>query len=132
MVPGLVVGPWGEGSKDLHSLVKVLAETKLAAKARALGRQMSDKELGVIVNQVRKNLSTSFARAQSLCLINRLSYLVRGPRQLQEGGLWPNSWKRVGGGIDRPPTWPTSGGEGCPERDKSLCKLEPIMIYQTC
>ena len=36
---------------------------------------MSDKELGVIVNQVRKYLSTSFIRAQSLCLINRLSYL---------------------------------------------------------
>ena len=45
---GLVVGPWGEGSKDLHSLVKFLAETKLAAMARALGRQMSDKELGIL------------------------------------------------------------------------------------
>ena len=92
---GLVVGPWGEGSKDLHSLVKVLAETKLAAKARSLGRQMSDKELGVIVNQVRKYLSTSFIRAQSLCLINRLSFLGEGAqaaagrrivaRQLEEG-----------------------------------------------
>ena len=92
---GLVLGPWGEGSKDLHSLVKVLAETKLAAMARALGRQMSDKELGIIVNQVRKYLSTSFVRAQSLCLINRLSYLGEGAqaaagrrivaRQLEEG-----------------------------------------------
>ena len=85
MVPGLVVGPWGEGSKDLHSLVKVLAETKLAAKARALGRQMSDKELGVIVNQVRKYLSTSFIRAQSLCLINRLSYLGEGAQEAAAG-----------------------------------------------
>ena len=67
----------------------------MAAKARALGRQMSDKELGVIVNQVRKYLSTSFIRAQSLCLINRLSYLGEGAqaaagmrivaRQLEEG-----------------------------------------------
>ena len=75
---GLVVGPWGEGSKDLHSLVKVLSETKLATKARALGREMSDKELGIIVTQVRKYLSTSFIRAQSLCLINRLSFLDEG------------------------------------------------------
>ena len=92
---GLVVGPWGEGSKDLHSLVKVLAETKLAAKARSLGRQMSEKELGIIVNQVRRYLSSSFIRAQSLCLINRLSYLGEGAqaaagrrvvaRQLEEG-----------------------------------------------
>ena len=72
------MGPWGEGSKDLHTLVKVLAETKLAAKARALGREMSDKELGIIVTQVRKYLSTSFIWAQSLCLINRLSFLGEG------------------------------------------------------
>ena len=60
-----------------------------------MGRQMSDKELGVIVNQVRKYLSTSFIRAQSLCLINRLSYLGEGAqaaagrrtlaKQLEEG-----------------------------------------------
>ena len=91
----MVVGPWGEGSKDLHTLVKVLAETKLAAKARALGREMSDKELGIIVTQVRKYLSTSFIRAQSLCLINRLSFLGEGAqaaagrrsvaKQLEEG-----------------------------------------------
>ena len=84
---GLVVGPWGEGSKDLHSLVKVLAETMLPAKAKSLGRQVSEKELGVIVNQIRRYLSTSFIRAQSLCLINRLSYLGRGPGSCrQEGG----------------------------------------------
>ena len=39
---------------------------------------MSDKELGIIVTQVRKYLSTSFIRAQGLCLINRLSYLGEG------------------------------------------------------
>ena len=65
--------------------MKVPAETKLAAKARALGMQMSDKELVVIVNQVRKNLSTAFIRVQSLCLINRMCYLGKGPRQLHEG-----------------------------------------------
>ena len=37
-----------------------------------------DKELGVIVNRVRKYLSTSVIRVQSLCLINRLSYLGPG------------------------------------------------------
>ena len=92
---GLVVGPWGEGSKDLHNLVKVIAESKLAAKARSRGRAMSDNELGIIVSQVRKYLSTSFIRAQSLCLINRLCFLGEGAqaaagrrtvaKQLEEG-----------------------------------------------
>ena len=92
---GLVVGPWGEGSKDMHSLVKVIAETKVANKARALGRDMSDKELGIVVSQVRKYLSISFIRAQSLCLLNRLCFLGEGAvaaagrrdltRRLEEG-----------------------------------------------
>ena len=36
---GLVVGPWGEGSKDLHSLVKTIADVEVAAKARNLGQR---------------------------------------------------------------------------------------------
>ena len=75
---GLVVGPWGEGSKDLHSLVKTLAESQVAAKARSMGREASDNELGVVISQVRKYLSTSFIRAQSLCLLNRLGFLGEG------------------------------------------------------
>ena len=79
-----------------------------AAKARALGMQMSDKQLGAIVHQVRKYLSTSFIRAQTLSLINRLSYLGEGPqvaagrrtvaRQLEEGktGLLHGPLKRLG------------------------------------
>ena len=77
---GLVVGPWGEGSKDLHNLVKVLGDTKLATRARAMGREGSDNELGVIIGQIRRNLSTAFIRAQNLCLINRLGFLGEGAR----------------------------------------------------
>jgi hypothetical protein len=77
---GLVVGPWGEGSKDLHSLVKTIADVKVAAKARALGREISDKELGIVVAQVRKYLSVTFIRAQSLCLLNRLGFLGEGAK----------------------------------------------------
>ena len=73
-----MVGPWGEVSKDMHSLVKVLAESKLAAKARARGRDISDRELGLITTQIRKYLATAFVRAQSLCLLNRLCYLGEG------------------------------------------------------
>ena len=43
-----MVGPWGEDSKDLQNLVEILGETKLAARAMAMGREVSDIELGVI------------------------------------------------------------------------------------
>ena len=75
-----MVGPWGEVSKDMHRLVKVLAESKLAAKARARGRDISDRELGLITTQIRKYLSTAFVRAQSLCLLNRLCFLGEGAK----------------------------------------------------
>ena len=78
---GLVVGPWGDVSKDMHQLIKVLAENKLAAKARSLGREMSENELGVITTQIRKYLATAFIRAQSLCLLNRLCFLGEGAKE---------------------------------------------------
>ena len=56
-----MVGSWGEISKDMHRLVKVLAETKLAAKTRARGRDVSYSELGIITTQIRKYLAPGFA-----------------------------------------------------------------------
>ena len=42
---GLVVGPWGNGSKDLYSLVRTLAECRVAARERASEHEASDWEL---------------------------------------------------------------------------------------
>ena len=77
---GLVVGQWGDCSKDLHSLVKILGDSKVAAIARSRGREASERELGLIITQIRKFLSTAFIRAQSLCLLNRLGYLGEGAK----------------------------------------------------
>ena len=74
------MGPWGECSNDLHSLVKLLGESKAAARARSRGRQTSDRELGALIAQIRKYLSVAFTRAQSLCLVNRLRFLGEGAR----------------------------------------------------
>ena len=46
---GLVVGAFGEGSEDLHNLIKTLAESRLKAQGLARGREGSEAELGVIV-----------------------------------------------------------------------------------
>ena len=55
-----------------------MGESKLAAKARSLGRQCSENEYGIIVSQIRRYLSTAFIRAQSMFLLNRLCYLGDG------------------------------------------------------
>ena len=77
---GLVVGPWGNGSKDLHSLVRTLAECRVAARERARGHEASDWELVMVMGQIRRALSLDFVRAQGLCLLSRLCHVGEGAR----------------------------------------------------
>ena len=72
---GLVVGAWGEGSQDLHSLLDTLATYRLRAVGQARGREGSDSERGLILAQFRRVLSTSSVRAQSQALISRLQVM---------------------------------------------------------
>ena len=44
-----------------------------------LGEALNN-ELGVIISQIRKYLSTAFNTAKSLCLFNSLCYLVEGAK----------------------------------------------------
>ena len=81
---GLVVGPWGDGSKDMHSLIKIMAESSVAAKGRARGWEGGDGELGLVLGQIRRRLSCSFVRAQALCLLARLGQLGPGARVAAE------------------------------------------------
>ena len=81
---GLVVGPWGDGSKDLHTLIKILAESRVAARGRARGWEGGEGELGLVLGQTRRNLSCTFVRAQALCLLARLGQLGPGARQAAE------------------------------------------------
>ena len=81
---GLVVGPLGEGSKDLHNLVKVMAETRVASNARAEGRPASSRELGIVTGQIRRILSVTFVRAQAVCLLARVGYLGDGSKAAME------------------------------------------------
>ena len=80
---GLVVGAWGEGSEDLHTLVQVLAQSKVDSVGRARGRPASDSELSIAVGQVRRRLSMACVRANMNCLITRMSLLGEAAKQAQ-------------------------------------------------
>ena len=43
---GLVVGPWGDASKDMHHLIKILGEQRLIMKNRSTGVESGEKYLG--------------------------------------------------------------------------------------
>ena len=85
---GLVVGAYGEGSQDLHELVQNLAECKVMAMGLRRGRESSEEELGIIVGQIRRALSTTAVRAQAQCLLSRLNCLGNGFAQAARRRKW--------------------------------------------
>ena len=69
---GLCVGPWGDSSKDMHHLIKVLGEQRVQRMERAEGLVRGSEYLGVETGQIRRTLSCSFVRANALCLLSCL------------------------------------------------------------
>ena len=85
---GLVVGAFGEGSQDLHTLVQTIAEAKVKSLGLARGRQGTEAELGIVVGQVRRMLSTTSVRAQAQCLLARMSQVGEGVGQAAKRRRW--------------------------------------------
>ena len=69
----LVMGAWQEGTADLHSLLDLLADTKVRRMGLAMGRELSDRERAKVLSEYRRVLSVTAARATSGCLIGRLA-----------------------------------------------------------
>ena len=63
-------------------------ESRLRFQGLAQGREGSEAELGVIVGQIRRSLSTSAVRAQALCLISRLTQMGDGARMAAKRREW--------------------------------------------
>ena len=47
-----MAGSWGNGTKDLHSLVRTLAECRVVARERARGHEVLNWELGTVMGHV--------------------------------------------------------------------------------
>ena len=84
----LVVGTFQEGSKDLHQLLDQLADSKLRALGLARGRDGTDHERSIILMNLRRELSTAAAKANSACLLGRISKLGEGHRQAAKRRVW--------------------------------------------
>ena len=80
---GLVVGAWGECSEDMHTLVQVLTKSRVDSVGRARGRPATDGELALAVGQVRRRLSVACVRANTNCLLSRMSHLGEAAVQAQ-------------------------------------------------
>ena len=60
------MGPWGEGSKDLHTLVSIIGKTMVETRGRERGWEGGEGELGQVIGQLRRKLSTTLVKAQAL------------------------------------------------------------------
>ena len=76
----LVAGPWGDLSPHLHQLLKLFAESRVAAIERAQGHEAGPGLLGKIMGEIRRSFSVAVVRAQGLCLFKRLAQLGPGAR----------------------------------------------------
>ena len=75
---GLVFGSFGEGSEGEHSLVNILAESRLRLQGLARGSEGSQQELALITGQIRRTISTAVVRANAACLLSRMSQVGEG------------------------------------------------------
>ena len=106
-VIGIVVGAFGEGSEDLHDLIQQLAESRARSMGLRRGRESSEAELGIIVGQIRRALSTTFVRAQAQCLLMRMNCLGQGYSKAAQRRQWAvkeeerTKWERQAQWISR-------------------------------
>ena len=76
----LVAGPWGDLSPHLHQLLRLFAESRVAAMGRAQGWEAGPNMLGKVMGEMRRAFSVTVVRAQALCLLERLAHLGPGAR----------------------------------------------------
>ena len=77
-VRGLVFGAFGEASQGVHDLVPILALSRIRAVGLQKGRESTKGEMGVLVGQLRRLLSTAAVRSQAECLLSRMRGVGRG------------------------------------------------------
>ena len=77
----LVAGPWGDVSSDLHDLLKIFGESRVQAIGRRRGREGGEGELGLVMGEIRRAVSSQIVRGYSMSLIEKLAHLGKGARE---------------------------------------------------
>ena len=85
---GLVIGAFQEGSKDVHSLLEILADSQLKSIGLARGREGSSQEKSIVLAGLRRQLSLVSAKAYSACIMDRVSRLGEKHRQAAKRRAW--------------------------------------------
>ena len=74
---GLVIGPSGSGSEDVHKLITAIAENGAERKWQVMGARSQKEARGVIKGEIRRRLGITAARAAARLKISRIG-IARG------------------------------------------------------
>ena len=85
---GICFGAWGEASEDVHLLIQILAESRLAFQGLQRGKPGSKAELGIMVGQIRRRISITAIKAQVDFLLSKIHQVVPGNQQMDERRVW--------------------------------------------
>ena len=88
---GWVVGAFQEASKDIHTLLDNLADSKIRALGLVRGREGSEQERAIILAGFRRQLSMTAAKANSACLLERVTKVGEEYRQAAKRRAWTKS-----------------------------------------
>ena len=88
---GLVIGAFQEASKDIHALLDTLADSKIRSMGLARGREGTEQERAIILAGFRRELSMAGAKANSACLLERVTRLGEDQRQAAKRRAWTKS-----------------------------------------
>ena len=81
-IRGVVCGNWGEGSEDTHTLLNIMATSRVRVAGPSTGRKgilrSEEGERAMVMGYLRRTLSIATTKAQSSSLLGRLEGLGPG------------------------------------------------------
>ena len=94
-IKGLVVGQFADCSQDLHDLLLNFADEKVLNMGRSKGISIDQSTRSLIIQQYRRRFSVCAIKAQSVCLLTRLSHMMEGARAAAQRRADFRSWEEA-------------------------------------
>ena len=98
---GWVFGAWGEASDDIHTIINTLANARLrhqdtlpGADWRGRSRRSEEAERGMLVGQIRRQLSLEAVHGQARLLLDMLQSLGAGAAAAVRRRRWAEQEER--------------------------------------
>ena len=84
----LVFGGFSECSDGVHTLVELLSKYRLRKEGMSAGKEGSERRLGEVVGQIQRRLSLATVKANTVCMLSRVSLTGDGASDAGKRRQW--------------------------------------------